>query len=123
MNYDEFRKTVKHKTCDDGTILSEISVWAMGKPEMGFDELDKLLWEKFPEKDLDGGMPLWDYVTKVSKSLYDDAFDNMEGCDVTEWTAYNHLICLADQLRGLAERMRDEGTRDNGSEASGDTDN
>lgn len=108
MNYEQFKKMAKHKTCDDGTIASEILVWAVGKPEMGFDELDKLLWEKFPEKDPDAGMPLWDYVKKVSKSLYDDAFDNMEGCDGTEWMAYNHLICLADQLRGLAERMRDE---------------
>lgn len=47
----------------------------------------------------------------------------MEGCDGNEWTAYHHLICLADQLRGLAERMRDEGFRDNGSKASGDADN
>ena len=124
MNYDEFKKIVKHKTLDDGSeIASEITACAVGLPEMGFDELDKLLWDKFPQKDPDDGMPLWDYVIKVSKSLYDDAFGNMEGCDGNEWTAYHHLICLADQLRGLAERMRDEGSRDNGSEASGDADN
>lgn len=59
-------------------------------------------------KDPDEGMPLWDYVRKVSRELYNDAVENMEGCGGNEWIAYNRLISIADQLRGIAERMSDE---------------
>lgn len=108
MTLKDVKNSANHGTLEDGRHYSEITLQAVANVGESFDALDKILYEHLPYRDPDEGMPLWDYVRKVSRELYNDAVENMEGCDGNEWIAYNRLISIADQLRGIAERMSDE---------------
>lgn len=111
LSYEWLKNIANHGVEDDGRPYSEIVTRIVGPKGMSFEELDKRLFEHLPTKDTDEGMPMWDYVAKVAKALHQDAYYNMEGCDGDEWMTYNQLILLADQLRGMAERMNDHGGR------------
>lgn len=58
------------------------------------------------------GEPFVEYAARVAKSLYDEAFALLEGCDEPDFSAIDNICALCVDIAIVAKRWRKEGGDD-----------